>query len=453
MQKLPKSILTNPKFVDLMHLQPSLEEHAEDPMPVALIGTGVFGMHVVYQLEEMTGLTPVVLADLEASKAEKTYRRAGVDSDAIVKTDDSDEVAAAIEAGERVVTTDGVVAAEAPVEVVVEVTGVPGPAARHAWAAIAAGNDVVNVSIEADVTVGPLLAQFASEQGVTYSMAYGDEPASTVSLVDWARSAGLEVVVAGQGTELTFKPHATPEDALERYGLPESFIEDNDPDPRMYNTFQDGTKIAVELCAAANAIGFAPDNGSPHIPKTDREGVLKTLRPKEDGGVLEEKGVIDAVTPTDDFRNPSGFVITEAKNEEMQRYFKQRFNIHTENDGKYQFFDRPYHLPPETTVSVASVALNDAPTGTVRTQSSEVVGKAKRDLKPGEVIEGPGAEIYGALESAEKAAADEAIPLELLAGAEVTRPISTDERITEEDVKVDTDSFLYHLRQVQNEVV
>lgn len=285
-------------------------------------------------------------------------------------------------------------------------------------------------------------------------MAYGDEPAQVISLVEWARAVGLDIVAAGQGTIFDLEPYGTPDDALKRYGLSDSFIENNDPNPRMYNTFLDGTKVSVELCAAANAVGFSPDGGEPHIPKSEPQNVIETLRPKEDGGVLDTKGVVDGVTPIEQSSNPSAFIVTEAKNEHLQQYFEQRFNVPTTNDGKYQYFDRSYHIFPETTVSIANVALNDTPTGIVRTQTSEVIARAKRDLEPGETIEGGGgSRIYGNLESAKKAAANDSVPFELLAGAEVARPINKDDRITKEDVEIDKDSFLYHLRQIQNEVL
>jgi predicted homoserine dehydrogenase-like protein len=435
-----------------MNVMPDLEARADEPIPVAVVGPGVFGAHLVYQIEETPSMVPTVLADLDTEKAKRAFRNAGVDSDSIVSTNDPERIAEAVDAGKRVVTEDGVLASEAPVEVVIETTGDPEAAARHAWAAISAGRDIVMVSVEVDATVGPLLSQYASRQGVTYSMAYGDEPSQVVGMVDWAQANGFEVVAAGQGTELNFDRHGTHEDSLERYGVTESFIEDNDPDPKMYNTFLDGTKVAVELCAAANAIGMRPDVGGTHMPETDREGLLETLRPKADGGILEQTGVIDSVTPTD-YRNPSAFVITRADNEATQRYLDQRYNILTANNGKYQLFDRQYHLPPETLVSVASVALHDRPTGTVREQTSEVVAKAKRDLEPGETLATGEDTIYGVLEAADVAANAGWVPLELLNGAELQRPVATDEPITEDDVELETDSVLYHLRKLQDELV
>ena len=55
------------------------------------------------------------------------------------------------------------------------------------------------VNVEADALAGPLLARKAAEAGIVYSFAYGDQPALIAEMVDWARTAGFEVVCAGKG--------------------------------------------------------------------------------------------------------------------------------------------------------------------------------------------------------------------------------------------------------------
>jgi predicted homoserine dehydrogenase-like protein len=435
-----------------MNVLPDLEARVDNPLSVALIGPGVYGSHLAYQIEETPGVEPRVLADIELEKATETYRKAGVPEEDMTVEESAGGVQSALAAGQRVATSDGAAAAGAPVDVVIETTGDAAAAAVHAWEAIDAGNDVVMVSVEVDATIGPLLARFADHRGVTYSMAYGDEPAQVVELCDWARAQGLDIVAAGQGTELTFKPHATQEDSLQRYDLPESFIENSKPDARMYNTFLDGTKVAVELCAAANALGYSTDTDGIHMPETDKDGLLETLRPAEDGGILDRTGVIDSVTPTDE--NPSAFVVTATRNEATRDYLSQRYNIRTVNGGKYQLFHRPYHLPQETIVSVAMAGLHDQPTGTVTEQTTEVVAAAKRDLEPGEIIVGGGGDtIYGRLQDARVAAEADLVPFELLAGAEVAQPVSTDQPLSAADVNLDTDSPLYHLRQLQETLI
>ncbi|MFC6954216.1 SAF domain-containing protein [Halorubellus litoreus] len=435
-----------------MNVVSDLEARVGNPLSVTLIGPGVYGSHLAYQIEETPGVELSILADIERRKAEDAFRKAGVPDDDVSIEESADGIASALAADRRVATSDGALAAGAPVDVVIETTGDAEAAAVHAWEAIDAGNDVVMVSVEVDVTIGPLLARFAEYRGVTYSMAYGDEPAQVVEMVDWARTQGLDIVAAGQGTELTFKPHATHEDSLQRYDLPESFIENSEPDARMYNTFLDGTKVAVELCAAANALGLPIDDDGVHMPETDKDGMLETLRPVEDGGVLERSGVIDSVTPTD--QNPSAFVVTEATNESTQAYLSQRYNIKTTSNGRYQLFHRPYHLPQETMVSVALAGLHDEPTGVVTEQKTEVVAAAKRDLEPGETIVGGGGDtIYGRLQNADVASDADLVPFELLCGATVEQPVSTDQPISAADVSLDTDSPLYHLRQLQESLL
>ncbi len=40
-----------------------------------------------------------------------------------------------------------------------------------------------------------------ARKSVVYSLAYGDQPALTCELVDWARACGFEVAAAGKGTK------------------------------------------------------------------------------------------------------------------------------------------------------------------------------------------------------------------------------------------------------------
>ena len=65
-----------------------------------------------------------------------------------------------------------------------------------------AGKHIVMVNVEADVLAGPLLAEEAREAGVVYSLAYGDQPALTAEMVDWARAMRLSRRRRRQGHEI-----------------------------------------------------------------------------------------------------------------------------------------------------------------------------------------------------------------------------------------------------------
>jgi predicted homoserine dehydrogenase-like protein len=101
----------------------------------------------------------------------------------------------------RFVASGAELCAQPEVDVVVEATGSPGAGIAHARAAIAAGKHIVMVNVEADVLAGPLLAEEARREGVVYSLTYGDQPALTSELVDWARACGFEIAAAGKGTK------------------------------------------------------------------------------------------------------------------------------------------------------------------------------------------------------------------------------------------------------------
>ena len=113
------------------------------------------------------------------------------------------------------------------------------------------------VNVEADAVAGPLLARKARQAGVVYSLAWGDQPALICDHVDWARAAGFKVVAAGKGTRYHPTYHqSTPDtvwDILDKYMK----IKDrNSINPKMFNSFVDGTKSGIEMTAVCNATGL-----------------------------------------------------------------------------------------------------------------------------------------------------------------------------------------------------
>ncbi|WP_101296163.1 NAD(P)H-dependent oxidoreductase [Halegenticoccus soli] len=399
------------------------------------------------------------IADLEVDKAVDAFN--GADVGDIKQVDDPDALEATIADGMRAVTDDGIVLAESDVDVVVEATGIPEVGARHAYTAIMDKKHVVMVTVEADTVVGPILAKLADRVGVTYSMAYGDQPALIAELYDWAQTVGLDVVAAGKGNPFINEyKYGTPDDVFERWGFDKKFVEENHLNPYMYNSFLDGTKVAVEMCAVANATGLKPDVSGMHIPAAELEEIPKRMRPQEDGGLLENSGVVDTISSL----NPDGseikndiefgvWIVTTTPNEGVREYLNQYggSGMYVANAGKYQLFYRPFHLPgTETSVSVASAALRNEPTGVPKQHVAEVVGAAKRDLSAGEELDGGGGyTVYGMIEDAETATRSNYVPLELLEGATLVSDVEKDTIVTADDVQLDQESFLYRLRMLE----
>src|SRR5450755_525564 len=152
---------------------------AGKPVRVALIGAGKFGSMFLSQVPHTPGLEVPVIVDLDPDRAREACRAVGWDSATIAAT---------------AFTADAAKATSEKIEVIVEATGNPAVGIRHARSAIAAGKHIVMVNVEADVLAGPLLAEEARKAGVVYSLAYGDQPALTAEMVDWARATGFRGV-------------------------------------------------------------------------------------------------------------------------------------------------------------------------------------------------------------------------------------------------------------------
>ena len=209
------------------------------------------------QVPTMPGVEVAVIADLDPERARNACRTVGWDAARIART--------------AFVASGAEACADPEVEVVVEATGSPPAGIAHARAAIAAGKHIVMVNVEADVLAGPLLAEEARAQGVVYSLAYGDQPALTCELVDWARACGFEVVAAGKGTKYLPAYHAvTPAEVWAHYGLTPDEARRGGMNPQMFNSFLDGTKSAIEMAAIANASGLGRPAGRAAVPALRR---------------------------------------------------------------------------------------------------------------------------------------------------------------------------------------
>ncbi|MCK4711897.1 MAG: Gfo/Idh/MocA family oxidoreductase, partial [Marinosulfonomonas sp.] len=214
-----------------MNLYTLLQTRAASGNPVraGLIGAGKFGSMFLAQIPTTPGLQISVIADLDVPRARKACKTVGWDGSLTDATRFTDDAASLI--------------ADPAVEVVIEATGHPAAGLAHAEMALAEGKHIIMVNVEADVLAGPLMAQKFNAAGLVYSMAYGDQPALTSELVDWARATGFEVIAAGKGTKYLPEYHnVTPDDVWQHYGLTADQAAAAGMNSQMFNSFLDGTK-------------------------------------------------------------------------------------------------------------------------------------------------------------------------------------------------------------------
>ena len=438
-----------------MNLHTKLTQRAAEgrPVRIGLIGAGKFGSMYLAQVPRTPGVHLAAIADLSPDGARRNLARVGWD-DARTHAPSIDQ---ALREGTTWIGEDWEALVRHPaIDVVVECTGHPIAAVDHCLEAFAHGKHVVNVTVEADAFCGPLLARRAAQAGVVYSLAFGDQPALICDLVDWARTCGFPVVAAGRGHK--WLPHfaqSTPETVWGYYGLTPEQAQRGGLNPKMFNSFLDGSKPSIESTAVSNATGLAvPSNGLLY-PPASVEDIPFVTRPQSEGGVLEKKGMVEVISSleTDGRVIPYDirmgvWVTVEAETDYIKNCFEE-YNAHTDPSGRYFTLYKRWHLIGlEVGVSVASVALRHEPTGIATGWHADVVATAKRDLQVGDMLDGEGGyTVWGKLLPADTSRRIGGLPLGLAHDVRVVRPVKQGQSLSWDDVAMNTDTRAYRLRR------
>jgi predicted homoserine dehydrogenase-like protein len=438
-----------------MNLYSKLLERAADgkPLRVGLIGAGKFGAMYLAQVPRTPGVHLVGIADLSPANAHANLERVGWKAERASAA----SLDAALKAGTTHVGDDWRALVTHPqIDIIAECTGNPIAAVDHCLAAFAHGKHVINVTVEADPLCGPLLALRAREAGVIYSLAYGDQPALACELVDWARTCGFPIVAAGRGHKWLPKfRESTPDTVWDHWGVTAEQARIGGMNPKMFNAFLDGTKPAIESAAIANATGLeAPENGLSFPPGSIDE-IPSLMRLKSDGGHLDKKGVVEVVSSLRSDGTPVGYdirkgvwVCIEAASDYIKRCFRE-YQVVTDPDGRNMVSYKKWHLIGlELGISVAAVGLRGESTGAATCFNADVVATAKRDLKPGELLDGEGGyTVFGKLMPARKSLQLGGLPLGLAHGLKLVRPVAKDQALTWNDVAADTGISAYRVRR------
>jgi predicted homoserine dehydrogenase-like protein len=427
-----------------MNLYRKLAERADrgEPLWVVLIGAGKFGSMFLSQAQRTPGMHVAGIADLNPARARQSLARAGWPPEQY----SSASYAAAIKSGGAFITDDSMalIAAD-PVDVVIDATGSPAAGIRHVLACCRHGKHVVMVNVEADALAGPLLARKAKQSGIVYSLAYGDQPALICELVDWARTAGFEVAAAGKGTKYLPAYHAsTPDTVWGHYGFSPEIVAQGNFNAQMFNSFLDGTKSAIEMAAVANATGLTPAPDGLAFPPCGVDDLPRVLRPRAEGGQLAHRGQVEVISSLKRDGRPVfrdlrwGVYVTFAADSDYVRRCFQEYGLVTDDSGNYSAMYKPFHLIGlELGVSVASAGLLGEPTGTPTGFRGDVVAIAKRDLEPGETLDGEGGyTVYGRLMPAADSLVLGGLPLGLAHGVKLKRAVAAGQPLLWGDVEV-----------------
>jgi predicted homoserine dehydrogenase-like protein len=440
-----------------MNLHSLLQQRVKEnnPIRIGVIGAGKFGTMFLSQARLTPGFQIAGVADLDPGRAKEACLRTGWSDDQLTYQSGSDAINDAHRACKIALTDDSEALIDADLDIILEITGVPEAGALHTWRSLEKGKHVVMVNVEADCLVGPALRRKADECDCIVSMAYGDQPALIAEQIDWARAVGLEVVCAGKGTRYQPEYHySTPDTVWTYYGFSEEQVATGDYNAQMFNSFLDGTKSAIEMCAVSNASGLLPQKSGLQFPPVDVDQLPNLLRPSTAGGILELSGTVEVVASENRDGSPVSkdlrwgvYVVFKAPTAYVRRCFSE-YGLRTDTSGEYAALYRPYHLIGlELGISVASVVLRGEPTGSSIEFNADVAAVAKKDLNIGDVLDGEGGfTVFGRLTRAKDSLKGSYLPIGLTGGARMIRPVTKGNILTYHDIELDQSAFAYTLR-------
>lgn len=438
-----------------MNLARMLAQRAEQgrPIRVGMIGAGKFGTMFLAQAERQRGIHVVGICDLNPAGTKSNLNLVGWDAARYCASSLDD----AAKTGTTHLGDDWQALVSHPaVEIVIECTGAPMAAVTHILTAFGEGKHVINVTVEADAFVGPGFGIKAQDAGVIYSMAYGDQPALAADLVDWARACGFSVVAAGRGHK--WLPHyrqSTPDTVWDHWGLTAEQAERGRLNPKMFNAFLDGSKPAIESAAIANVCALDAPSGGLAFPPGSIDDIPTLARPRNEGGILEHKGMVEVISCLREDGSQIPFdirkgvwVCFEADTEYLKNCFEE-YKVVTDPSGRYMVESRRWHLIGlELAYSVASIGLRGEPTGVAREFRGDVAAIAKRKLTAGEMLDGEGGyTVSGGLRPAHASVRGGFVPLGLAHNIKLIRDVAEGAAVTWDDVKIDTNSDAYKLRK------
>src|SRR3989442_1716016 len=409
-------------------------EERGKPIRVGVIGAGFMGQGLTNQIvHSVPGLRMPAIYNRKREGALGVHRSAvwGV-ARSVSSRASHDE---AVRRGLPAVAEDPYTICRSPeIDVVIDVTGSVEFGARVILEAFAHRKSVVLMNAEVDATIGPILRVYGRKHGQILSCCDGDEPGVQMNLVRWVKGMGLIPRVVGnvKGLQDPYRNPTTQKGWAERWGQ----------NAAMVTSFADGSKISFEESIVANATGF----------KVRSRGMSRGL--KYDGSILEIQNLYDI----DELRALGGivdytvgpplikvFVLAEHEDPKQRHYL----NLYKMGEGPLYPFWTPYHLVHfETPFSIARVVLfQDELAPPLGGPMVEVCAVAKRDLKPGEVLDEYGmSTTYGEAVNAEEMSGGRYLPEGLVEGGKPKRHIPTDPVLTYADVELPESRIAHALR-------
>lgn len=447
---------------------------AQRPVETCVVGTGSFGQSFLFQAQRVPLMNARIAVDLTAESAASGLTIAGLEPRRIHICTSTADARTAWDRGDYIAASDLAVVADLPFDVVVEATGQPIAAARHALLTIEAGKHLALVTKELDSVVGPGLKALAEEKGQIVTTVDGDQPSLLIGLVTWAEVMGFDIIAAGKSSEYDFvfdplsrqvssngrvaeninlTPHwdlgscAVDEILSARYAAITDFPQRAVPD-------------LCELLVVANATGLQPDRMDLHAPLARIGEVPSIFSQREGGGILaggRRLDVFHCLRKPDEVSFAGGvFVVIRCEDARSWDMLAQKGHI-VSRTGETAMAYLPRHLLGlEAATSILDAAIhNVSGYGADYQPRYDLVAVATEDLPAGTLLTMGGhhhtiSGVTGEFRPAGPLTPSAPAPFYLAADCRLTTSIRKGEEIRIEQLELPGGSSLLSLRRNQD---
>ena len=407
------------------------------PIRVGIVGAGFMCQGLTNQIENsIPGMRVAAISNRRVQRAVDVYTYSGHKD--VVVADTQNQLDDAIRAYKPVATEDAFLLSRSGlIDVICDVTGSVEFGAHVVLEAFRHGKDVVLMNAELDATIGPILQVHARKHEVILSACDGDEPGVQMNLYRWVKGLGLIPRVVGniKGLQDPYRNPTTQQGFAERWGQ----------NAAMVTSFADGSKISFEQTIVANATGFGVKSRGMSRGLEYRGDIMEIGKLYDIDELRSLGGIIDYVVGTP---LTKVYVLAEHPDPKQQVYL----NLYKMGEGPLYSFFVPYHLVHlEVPNAIARVVLfRDSVSPPLAGPVVEVCAVAKRDLKPGDILDGYGTYMtYGEAVNVDEMSHHQYLPEGVVEGCRVTRNIKRDSVLTYHDVELPLNRLADRLRAEQ----
>ncbi|MCZ6858734.1 MAG: homoserine dehydrogenase [Alphaproteobacteria bacterium] len=392
------------------------------------------GKGILYQTLTTPGVACVALCDIRVDVAVACALELGIDHAVVESVTQLED---AVRTRKVAICADGLFLSDSTsVEILVEASSAITEGARFVTRAIETGKHVVLMNAEIDLAFGTHFLQLAEEHGVVVTSCDGDQHGVLKRQIDDMNLWGFETVMAGNIKGF-----------LDRYANPTTIIPEADKrklNYKMCTAYTDGTKLCIEMALIANALGLKTPLPGMTGPRADHVDEVLSLFDFENIRA-SGKPVVDYILGA----RPGGGVYSVGYHDHPFQSFMM--NYYKMGDGPFYVFYRPYHLCHVE--SIASIVMPVLDKTALLTPSqgiqTDTFAYAKKDLRPGEMLDGIGGHAcYGLIENVDDPATHPGLQICVAEDVRLKNPIKKDQPILLADVEVDPLREDFKLREL-----